>query len=74
MANITNIKIYDLPVIDDLNLDNDHHLHIFGGLDGSMGQDFPVLVQYAVKSMQFVLLAYAIDSVSYLATSFNNNY
>ncbi|MBD2137218.1 hypothetical protein H6F32_06375 [Anabaena sp. FACHB-1237] len=71
---MANMKIYDLPVIHDLNFDDDNDLPIFGGLDGGIGRDFPVLVQYAVKSMQFVLLAYAIDSVSYLATSFNNNY
>jgi hypothetical protein len=69
---MTNIKIYDLPIIDDLSFDDYNDVSIFGG--GGIGQDFPVLVKYAVKSMEFVLLAYAIDSVSYLATSFNKNH
>lgn len=67
---MANVKIYDLPIIDELNFEDYNDLSIFGGV----GQDFPVLVNYAVKSMEFVLLAYAINSISYLATSFNKNH
>ncbi|WP_027402984.1 hypothetical protein [Aphanizomenon flos-aquae] len=45
-------------------------VYIVGGNRGN----FHELVKFGIKSMEFILLAYAIDSISYLGSSFNGNY
>lgn len=52
--------------INDLDIES---ASIFGGKN----DNFSELVRFGVKSMEFILLAYAIDSISTLATSFNNS-
>ncbi|MEA5578147.1 hypothetical protein [Anabaena sp. UHCC 0451] len=43
-------------------------ISIFGGNT----DNFSELVNYGIKSMEFILLAYAINSISNLASSFNS--
>ncbi|TAE59460.1 MAG: hypothetical protein EAZ87_09580 [Nostocales cyanobacterium] len=68
------IQITDLdhlakqPFIIDINeLEN---MHILGGAN----QNFSALFNFAIKSMEFVLIAYAIDAISRLVTSFSERY
>ncbi len=51
-------------------INNPESVYIFGG----SSNNFRELVKFGIKSMEFILLAYAIDSISYLGSSFNSNY
>ncbi len=42
-------------------------------LFGGYSNNFQELVRFGIKSMEFILLAYAIDSIYALGTSFNYN-
>ncbi|MTJ08927.1 MULTISPECIES: hypothetical protein [unclassified Anabaena] len=69
MARIT---ISDLHITQEKLLINEisnlESVSIFGG----DSNNFQELVRFGIKSMEFILLAYAIDSISYLGSSFNN--
>ena len=66
------IIISDLTISEKLlihEISNMESVSIFGG----NSSNFNELVKFGIKSMEFILLAYAIDSISYLATSFNKH-
>ena len=71
MARIT---IYDLNTTQETllihEISNMESVSIFGG----NSDNFHELVKFGIKSMEFILLAYAIDYISYLGSSFNSNY
>ena len=69
------IKITDLETIE-----TDSFISTINNIDAGLisggknsNSNFPELVKFAIKMMEFVLLAYAMDSVGNLATSFNND-
>jgi hypothetical protein len=69
MAKIT---ISDLNSSDSENLLNELSQIESRAILGGETQNFSELVQFGIKTMEFILLAYAIDSISHIATSFNN--
>ncbi len=66
------IKISDLNTTQEklliYEISNMESVSIFGGDSDS----FRELVKFGIQSMEFILLAYAIDSISYLGSSFNS--
>ncbi len=63
------IKISDLSSIDADNLLNElSHIQTMSILGGT-SKDFSQLVYFGIKSMEFILLAYAIDTLANLGKS-----
>jgi hypothetical protein len=70
---ITKLIIDDLqPTTEKISIQEISYLESVS-LVGGYSNNFQELVRFGIKSMEFILLAYAIDSIYALGTSFNNS-
>lgn len=71
---MANIKIMDLSSWEEndflIDVNDTTSVSILGGASNN----FSELVKFAIKSMEFILIAYAIDSIVRLVTYFDESY
>lgn len=73
MKKMSKLIINDLdPRTEKISIQDISYLELVS-LFGGYSNNFQELVRFGIKSMQFILLAYAIDSIYALGTSFNHN-
>lgn len=70
---MANIKIIDLSSVEEYDFIIDVNDTTSVSILGGANNNFSELMKFAIKSMEFILLAYAIDSITRLATSFKNS-